>query len=192
MLGIPKFRLLPAILGIGLVGCGNPEITVYQVPKAPQPPAQAAAAPQPAQAAPSAGVLWKVPPGWIEKPASGMRLASFEMPTADGKGDCSIITLAGDGGGTLNNLNRWRSQLGLDPIPPSELDSAMSTRTGGFGDYSFFRIVNPEVDEKAFLVSIIHTDRGALFVKLTASRRSIDSLTEPFQALSDSIHIPDE
>ena len=45
-----------------------------------------------------------------------MRLASYNVPFDGGVGDLSIIRLAGQAGGDLANVNRWRDQLGLPNI----------------------------------------------------------------------------
>lgn len=58
---------------------------------------------------------WKTPAGWEEKPASGMRRATFVVPGSAGPADLSVIALPGDAGGELPNINRWRGQVGLNP-----------------------------------------------------------------------------
>ena len=65
-----------------------------------------------ATAAP-ASLKWKAPAGWAEKPASGMRRATFAVPGGAGPADLSVISLPGDAGGELPNVNRWRAQVGL-------------------------------------------------------------------------------
>lgn len=58
-------------------------------------------------------LAWKVPAGWTQKPASGMRRATFVVPGAAGAAEVSVISLPGDAGGELPNVNRWRGQVGL-------------------------------------------------------------------------------
>ena len=66
---------------------------------------------------------WEVPEGWTSAPASGMRHATFVVGNATGqKADMSVSFLAGDGGGDLGNVNRWRQQVGLAPVAAGELD----------------------------------------------------------------------
>jgi hypothetical protein len=70
---------------------------------------------------PSQKVAWTSPPGWQEKPGSGFRYATFVVPGSGGTpADLSVTVLEGDAGGTLSNINRWRGQLGLDPLTPSQ------------------------------------------------------------------------
>jgi hypothetical protein len=58
-----------------------------------------------------------------------MRIASFLVTGADGaKADMSVIKLAGMAGGTLANVNRWRSQVGLEPLDQAGLEKVVTTR----------------------------------------------------------------
>lgn len=58
-------------------------------------------------------LAWKAPGGWQSKPASGMRRATFVIPGSAGPAELSVISLPGDAGGDLANVNRWRGQVGL-------------------------------------------------------------------------------
>ncbi|MFD2256095.1 hypothetical protein ACFSSA_05345 [Luteolibacter algae] len=69
----------------------------------------------------------KAPDGWTVSQGSAMRAASFSI--AGGKGasaDVSVIPLPGDSGSVLDNVNRWRSQLQLQPLA-SEEDPALGS-----------------------------------------------------------------
>jgi len=74
----------------------------------------------PGMNAPASTALdWKDPAGWKRERGSGMRVASYQLP---GGVECTVISLAGSGGGDLANVNRWRGQMGLQDIP--SLDGA--------------------------------------------------------------------
>ena len=67
-------------------------------------------------------IKWEVPAGWSPAPASAMRYASFtSADDTGGKIDISIVTFPGDGGNDLDNVNRWRQQIGLTPADESAL-----------------------------------------------------------------------
>jgi hypothetical protein len=71
---------------------------------------------------------WTVPPGWKEQPPSQMLLAKFVITGNDGAtADVNISALGGDGGGLLENINRWRRQLSLAPVPEAELQKLVSS-----------------------------------------------------------------
>lgn len=67
---------------------------------------------------------WKLPAGWSQQPASGLRFATLTVGD-DPKLETSVSVLpAGDGDvneGVLANVNRWRNQLALPPIKLAQL-----------------------------------------------------------------------
>ena len=74
-------------------------------------------------AAPASGLLpaltWDVPKGWKEVAVTAMRQANLRFGPAD-EGECY---LASAGGGLLANLNRWRRQMGLEPVDQAAADA---------------------------------------------------------------------
>jgi hypothetical protein len=63
---------------------------------------------------------WEMPEGWTQGPAAPMRYASFVAEKNGEKADISIVTFPGDGGNDVDNINRWRQQIGL-PIVGAEV-----------------------------------------------------------------------
>ncbi|HSV63232.1 MAG TPA: hypothetical protein VLH83_07775 [Chthoniobacterales bacterium] len=61
-------------------------------------------------------IKWEVPAGWSPAPASAMRYASFAAEKNGEKADISVVTFPGEGGGDVENVNRWRQQIGLPAI----------------------------------------------------------------------------
>lgn|GEM_PF-6435799 len=78
---------------------------------------------------------WTLPEGWKQQPASGLRFATIEIPP-DGAPplDLSVSVLPGAENDfdsyVLANLNRWRGQLGLSPLPPLRLQDAIEELKG--------------------------------------------------------------
>ena len=70
---------------------------------------------------------WTVPKGWSPGRPSPIRRASFAVGREDGQtADISVTTFPGDVGGSLNNINRWRRQLGLGPVARTDIDGLIS------------------------------------------------------------------
>jgi hypothetical protein len=64
---------------------------------------------------------WKLPAGWEEVAAGGMRLASFRVKGNDGKtADVGVFPI-GIAGSDLDNVNRWRGQVGQPAVTEEEL-----------------------------------------------------------------------
>lgn len=74
---------------------------------------------------------WTLPEGWREEKAGGERVATFKFGKADAPLELAVTKLEGAGGGVLANVNRWRGQLGLQPIEESDLSRETATRTIG-------------------------------------------------------------
>lgn len=100
-----------------------------------KPAAESAAAPAaPAAAPPGDGSLgWQLPAGWTQVPAtSSMRYATFGITDAGGaKAEMAITHFPGDVGGDLENVNRWRQQVGLRPVDAAGLAALVSKLTAG-------------------------------------------------------------
>ncbi|HZE95807.1 MAG TPA: hypothetical protein VE981_02155 [Planctomycetota bacterium] len=71
---------------------------------------------------------WTPPQGWTEEKASPQREATLKFGAQEPRLELAVTRLAGDGGGMLANLNRWRGQLGLEGVGeaglPKKLDGA--------------------------------------------------------------------
>jgi hypothetical protein len=88
--------------------------------------------PTAANAARSSGIKYTVPTGWEEKPAEGLRRASFLVVNGDAKLDISVTVLSASGGELLPNVNRWREQVNLPRVDKAELDKQLkSIEIGG-------------------------------------------------------------
>lgn len=91
-----------------------------------QPAAATAESPPPA-APPSAsagasGPKWKVPAPWTPVAAGQMQLAKFTVPArGSAHAEVTVSVFPADTGGVLANVNRWRRQIGLDPVTEADL-----------------------------------------------------------------------
>jgi len=86
---------------------------------------------------------WKLPQGWQQKPASGMRFATIEIESAAGPLDLSVTVLPRNepdiDAYTLSNVNRWRGQLGLTPL--AQLGDNVERLEFDGGTASFFDLL---------------------------------------------------
>ena len=75
---------------------------------------------------------WTVPAGWQEGPLAQFLIAKYVI-AGDGGAEAAVnvSSLAGDGGGLLPNVNRWRTQLGLAPETEANLANAATITTSG-------------------------------------------------------------
>jgi hypothetical protein len=65
---------------------------------------------------------WIIPVGWQEGQLAQFLVAKYVIAGAGGaQAAVNVSSLAGDGGGLLPNINRWRQQLGLTPAAETDL-----------------------------------------------------------------------
>lgn len=65
---------------------------------------------------------WTIPAGWSEGQLAQFLVAKYVIAgTGDAQAAVNVSSLAGDGGGLLPNINRWRAQLGLAPTTEADL-----------------------------------------------------------------------
>ena len=66
---------------------------------------------------------WQVPAGWQEVSGGQFLVAKFTL-AGDGGATAAVnvSSSAGEGGGLIGNVNRWRGQLGLAPLSEAEVN----------------------------------------------------------------------
>ncbi len=157
-----------------LAGCGRNDVQVYRVSKE-QPPAPATgqdtgALPpgHPDLAGAASDLQWKLPAGWEEVPAGQMRRASFRVQGQNGKiADVGVFP-PGIAGRDVDNVNRWRGQLGLAPVSEEELaKQAQPVEIAGQSAQLYDLAGESGAGEKnRILAAILHRDSGAWFFKM--------------------------
>ena len=157
---------------IFLAGCGKEEIKVYRVDKEPAPsvsPIGNEIPPPPV----AERLEWTPPSGWEQKAPSSMRYGSFAISGKNGaQADLSVISLAGEAGGVLANINRWRDQLGLPPITEAQL-SDNSTQVEVLGakvilvDFVSSNPLEDRKENKRMLAAILPRGPSTWFFKIT-------------------------
>jgi hypothetical protein len=169
------------------VHAGDPAQS-YTIPKE-HPALEPAQAQPPAGATPgfainAAPVRWTLPAGWKEKPASGVRLASFEVPGQSGaNADVSITSFPGSVGSELDNVNRWRSQLGLAPVAQGAVASEAASVDGLTG-----KVYDIAGASSRMIVADIPRNGNSSFVKMTGDPATIAAAKPAFLQLLASLH----
>jgi len=202
-LSIPSFAA--AMMTALLAGCGRDDVQVYHVatnetvvPQA----AAAAAVRSTAMPASMPGDLpapdhsglpklkYTLPDGWKEKALTQMRVASFTA-TVDGKeADVSVIPLSGLAGGNLANVNRWRGQVGLQPVDEAAMTKSAEAVTIAGQAGELFDLDGSSVgndNAQRILGAILHSDDTAWYFKMTGDSALVDKLKPGFIAFIKSV-----
>ena len=133
------------------------------------------------------GLSWILPNTWVASEGHSMRLASFDVPYSNGVGDLSIVSLSGESGGLVANVNRWRRQIDLDTIDEQEILSSAVNGNSRIGPFWLFRLVNDSNKNKAILATVLPSGDKTFFIKLTASQKGISELRFAFLEFCSSI-----
>ena len=134
----------------------------------------------------SATSIWSIPSGWQQLPPSEFLAAKF-LIQGDGntKAEVNVSALAGEGGGLLANVNRWRGQLGLDPLK-SEVELAhiipsMDLPGGGHLTIVDFTGTDSKTGKPARLIgAIVPQNRQTWFYKLMGDETVVAQQKDTF------------
>jgi len=84
----------------------------------------------------AANPTYTPPPGWKEAPPRAMRLVTF-LPPGEGK-QPELYLSQPFGGSLLDNVNRWRGEVGLPPVTEADLSSLVTEVK--LGDAKAYRV----------------------------------------------------
>lgn len=112
-----------------------------------------------AQEAASGQPNWSVPAGWQPVAAGQFLVAKFKITGDNGaSADVNISSSAGDGGGLAANVNRWRGQLGLQPI--DEISTMTFEVPGGQAQLVDISGKNADLGKPSEIVAVVVTLQG--------------------------------
>ena len=139
--------------------------------------------------------MWTVPAGWQSVTPSQFLLAQFMIQTNGAQAGVNVSQLAGEGGGLLANVNRWRRQLGLPPVSQEEDFSKMVdslTVPGGQAQVVDFNGTDVKTGQAARLVGVVLPQNGQTwFYKLMGDPGVVAAQKDAFLKFIQSARYPD-
>jgi len=145
----------------------------------------------------NADSIWTIPAGWQQLPPSEFLVAKFSIAGADGaSAQVNVSSLAGEGGGVLANVNRWRGQLGLEPLK-NEMELAHLPPTIDLPDGGHLTIVDftgtdSKTGKLARLVGAVVPQNGQTwFYKLMGDPQIVAQQKDAFLKFIQSAKYPD-
>jgi hypothetical protein len=180
--------------------------TVESLPKGPAPDAtsaerfgyeQRAAAPAPAAAGPStetAGLpfTWTAPEGWQQAPERPMRVVTFTTGP-NREAECYVTILGQGGGGVEANINRWRMQMGQEPLSEERIaalpEIAVLGRPSKWVEIrGTFTSRSGEPLENAVMLGLVcAVEEFSVFVKMTGPADVVGPQRDNFLAFCQSL-----
>lgn len=176
--GHPPVPAAPPAAASGLPD-GHPPVTGAGAASSPSPGAAAAA--------PVAGKSeWKLPSGWKELAPGTFQKARFLAAEGSaGKAEATISVLAGTGGGDLANVNRWRGQVGLQPITDADLAKA-ATAVEAEGKPARLVDMTSANGQQRIIAVIAPRDGETVFYRLSGNPDLVGAQRETFLAFVKS------
>src|SRR5262249_31105449 len=114
----------------------------------------------------------------------GMRVAAFKVTDGGQSAEVTVIPLAGQAGGLLSNVNRWRGQIGLPDTTDEQLRQEAKmldspARPGGYADLT-------RAEGRAVGRVLLHGGRS-WFVKLQGPAELVGKQQAAFEAFVKSL-----
>jgi hypothetical protein len=172
-------RICALLIAVLLAGCQDADIKVYSVPK--EDP-------------------WKLPAGWQEQKAGGMRSARFSAPSTTGPEiDVSVIPIRDFGGSQTDVLNIWRQQMKLEPVQSDAEAAALAEKVSlGPVDGQLYDLTSPDqmlngTTKARSLIAVGRVDGTTWFFKMTGDQTGVEAQKPSFVAFLKSAnfnHIP--
>lgn len=123
---------------------------------------------------------WEQPTQWrLDPNASPILMAAY---FADDGARITLTSLSGDGGGVLNNINRWRGQLGLAIV--ASLDDQPS-KDLGLGAI-LVDLVSPDGANR-MVAGIVPLSSQSLYFKMTGTTPQVENELERFEGFIQGV-----
>lgn len=135
---------------------------------------------------------YTVPDRWTEQPGDGMRTAAFSFDGDSGAGQVTLIVLPGQAGGPAANINRWRGQVGLEPLPEqAALESATAITVDGQSGLLVDLAQTEPTDSSArrIIAAIVPHGGSTLFVKMTGPADLLETNRDALKRLLGSLQL---
>lgn len=127
---------------------------------------------------------YQAPDHWQDRGAGAM--VAQEWRVGEGSAEDTVrITLSFAGGGLAANINRWRGQVGLDPVPDDDL-GGIDTEIDGRPAQRYELI-----GEQRAIVGIVAPQEGpmTLFVKMTGPSPKVEMERENFLEFAKTLKL---
>jgi hypothetical protein len=125
-----------------------------------------------------------LPAGWKEIPNPQMLLAKYVIQgSGDAKAEVNISMLAGQGGGVMMNVTRWRGQLGLPPMSEEDFSKQMATLDVGGSKATVVDMTGTDAKtgKKSRLIGVVAPQSGnTWFYKLMGDEQIVEQQKDAF------------
>lgn len=180
-----SYKLILLFICMCITGCEKSSVKTYHIPK------------QVINVASlkfDKPLSWVIPTHWEAKEKTQFRIESrsiSDTPT-NTIADFSITKFPDKAGNLLANVNRWRSQLDLEPVNEESISNSIKKINHNFLDITFisFESKSKQIENKYFkttYISFFKYDDFTYYVKLTGESNHLKLLLNEFNSFMGSI-----
>ena len=195
--------ILAGVLSLALCACKDNSVQSYTIPKSTDTGskgtlalAESSGTKSKMQALPGMGaftqsspdIAYNKPDSWTEIAPTSIRKANFIVDNESGEAEVSVTVFPGDVGGLLANINRWRNQIGLDPLEAVSLGESLENTVIAQHPAYFTK---HEGNTQSILAGILPFHGSTWFIKMQGSILCIDGEEANFRAFLSSFTIKD-
>lgn len=130
-------------------------------------------------------LVWQVPAGWSETAPRNMRVVTF-LPDANPQTECWISSWAGEVGGVMANVARWRGQVGLGPLSAEQVAALPKISVLG-GEALIVDAIPFGEGGQSLLAMLSYVEGQSTFVKMIGPKNEVEAEREQFMALCRSL-----
>jgi len=153
-------------------------------------PASAPTPPPTSAVGPSERMTWQLPQHWTLQPGtSNMRVATFAVTMGNDNAEVTITRFAGDVGGLLPNINRWRRQLGMAPVQSLQDQTIENIQVAATPSHFLDLAADPnlETSTRMYVVTVPRRDM-TWFIKMTGPAGFLKTQRASYDAFVASVN----
>ncbi len=199
----PIFLIAP-IAVCSLSSCKDNEVRTYKVATdSDAPVADAAphsvdpigAAPKPEEekphdhAAHSNSITWRAGDGWTQEQAGQFLTAAYALPEG---GRVTVSKLGGDGGGLAANVNRWRGQVGLQPLEEDKIGGQPMKIADSAEGMLLYNLIPPHAadDAEGIFAAVLPLASETWYFKFTGPSAVLNKSGGKFMDFLRTVRVP--
>lgn len=131
------------------------------------------------------GLVWQMPEAWSQTAPRSMRVVTFR-PHANPQTECWISSWAGEVGGVMANITRWRAQVGMAPLTTNQVAALPKISVLG-GEAMILDALPSGEGGQALLALLSYVDGQSTFVKMIGPKNEVEAEREHFMDLCRSL-----
>lgn len=133
-----------------------------------------------------------VPDYWTAGATSSFRIATYNIQRDGLSAEVTAIPLGPASGSVLDNVNRWRGEIGLEPSTESEVNQRLQPITVAGVSAQLVELLDApdEPGAQATLAVIAPLEGQTLFLKLRGDRKLVEAERDNFRVFAETFQMP--